>query len=114
VKSPGRYNFLAGNLKELHSILKSLTWQTIQVAHGDYHQRVNFLGKFSEAFNLMVKQLEEREIHLKEQSEVLLQSTELLVSIMDTQKDSIFVIDVNTKKAIYANRAAKKISIMDN
>ena len=41
--SPGRHNFLAGSLKELHSALKHLTWQANQVANGDYSQSVDFL-----------------------------------------------------------------------
>ena len=51
VMPPGRHNFLAGGLKELHSALKHLTWQANQVANGDYSQCVNFLGDFSTSFN---------------------------------------------------------------
>jgi hypothetical protein len=47
-------NFLASPFKELHSRLRHLTWQTKQVASGDYGQRVDFMGDFSEAFNLMI------------------------------------------------------------
>ena len=32
---PGRHNFLAGSLKELHAALRHLTWQANQVANGD-------------------------------------------------------------------------------
>ncbi|MGO5051015.1 HAMP domain-containing protein [Lachnospiraceae bacterium LCP25S3_G4] len=61
VKAPSRHNFLAGNLKELHSALKYLTWQANQVANGDYNQSVSFLGDFSTSFNQMIHQLAERE-----------------------------------------------------
>ena len=57
---PPPSNEIASPLKTLHSSLKHLTWQTQQVAKGDYNQRVNFMGDFSLAFNNMVLLLEER------------------------------------------------------
>ena len=47
-------NFLGSPLKALHSSLMHLTWQAGEVAKGDYSQRVDFMGDFSEAFNSMV------------------------------------------------------------
>jgi hypothetical protein len=47
-------NYLASPFKELHSRLRHLTWQAKQVAKGDYLQRVDFMGEFSEAFNTMI------------------------------------------------------------
>ncbi|MDR2174917.1 MAG: hypothetical protein LBO82_03145, partial [Synergistaceae bacterium] len=46
---PSRQNEIAAPLKSLHSSLAHLTWQTQQVAQGDYEQRVNFMGDFAEA-----------------------------------------------------------------
>ncbi|MDR3565936.1 MAG: SpoIIE family protein phosphatase [Negativicutes bacterium] len=54
VDHPPKNNLLASSLKELHSRLLHLTWQTTQIASGDYGQRVDFMGEFSEAFNSMV------------------------------------------------------------
>jgi signal transduction histidine kinase len=48
-------------LKSLQASLKHLTWQTQEVAAGDYGQRVDFLGEFSVAFNRMVQALHDRE-----------------------------------------------------
>lgn len=62
---PGKTNFLASGLKELHSKLSHLTWQAQQIEKGDYKQRVDFMGEFSLAFNSMVVKLEEREQRLK-------------------------------------------------
>lgn len=59
-------NFLASPFKELHSRLRHLTWQTQQVADGDYGQRVDFMGEFSEAFNSMIVALERNERLLRE------------------------------------------------
>lgn len=102
---PGRHNMLVGGLKEFHSVLRHLTWQTEQVARGDYKQRVSFLGEFSESFNIMVEQLEEREQKLEEKSKALAQSMELMISIMDAHKDWIIVTDQETNEVIYNNRS---------
>ncbi|MCL2675166.1 MAG: ATP-binding protein [Firmicutes bacterium] len=66
---PSSDNEIAAPLKMLHASLRHLTWQTQQVAKGDYQQRVDFMGDFSEAYNNMVKQLERRwNISLDEKS----------------------------------------------
>jgi diguanylate cyclase (GGDEF)-like protein len=54
-----RKGHLAGALKSLHSALRHLTWQTKMIASGDFSQRVDFMGEFSESFNQMVHQLDE-------------------------------------------------------
>ncbi len=61
-----RNNFLASPFKELRSRLLHLAWQAGQVAQGDYLQRVDFMGDFSEAFNSMVQSLDQKERQLKE------------------------------------------------
>jgi len=60
-EQPPARNHLAASFKQLHASLKHLTWQTGQIAKGDYGQRVHFLGGFSEAFNSMVEALAEKE-----------------------------------------------------
>ena len=57
---PSPNNEIAASLKMLNASLKHLTWQTQQVAKGDYNQRVHFMGDFSEAFNNMIDQLNQR------------------------------------------------------
>jgi signal transduction histidine kinase/CheY-like chemotaxis protein len=52
-------NLLASPFKQLKSSLQHLTWQTQQIAAGDYKQRVDFMGSFSTAFNSMVSSLDE-------------------------------------------------------
>jgi hypothetical protein len=60
-----RANYLASPLRELHSRLKHLAWQGEQVAAGDYSQRIDFMGGFSEAFNSMVESLARHEQELR-------------------------------------------------
>lgn len=109
VKPPGRHNFLAGNLKELHSALKHLTWQANQIANGDYSQKVDFLGRFSASFNSMIYQLAEREAKLKHQSVELSDMVELIKSIVDGLKDWIVVIDSESDEIIYTNQSANQL-----
>jgi len=64
-------NYLASPFKELHSRLVHLTWQATQVAKGDYEQRVDFMGDFSEAFNAMIIALDQNEKLLKKKIDEL-------------------------------------------
>jgi signal transduction histidine kinase/CheY-like chemotaxis protein len=57
---PSRQNEMAAPLKSLHASLSHLTWQTKQVAKGDYTQRVDFMGDFANSFNVMISLLDER------------------------------------------------------
>jgi diguanylate cyclase (GGDEF)-like protein len=57
--------YLAGVLKALQANLRHLTWQTQMIASGDFSQRVDFMGEFSQAFNAMVSQLEENRQRLE-------------------------------------------------
>lgn len=58
--SPPPNNLLASPFKQLQASLLHLTWQTKQIADGDYKQRVYFMGAFSTSFNSMVEALEEK------------------------------------------------------
>jgi diguanylate cyclase (GGDEF)-like protein/PAS domain S-box-containing protein len=49
-----------GALKKLQSSLRHLTWQTKAIAEGDFNQRVDFLGEYSDAFNKMTEELESK------------------------------------------------------
>ncbi len=104
-----KQNFVTGNLKDIHSNLRHLSWQAEQVAKGDYSQRVMFLGDFSNSFNQMVVQLEEREETLIKQSRKLGNSLELFKLIFNGIRDWIVVIDHNNGEALFLNDAAKKL-----
>lgn len=54
-------------LKAFQATFKHLVWQTRQVADGDYSQRVDFLGEFSESFNTMVTRLDENQKAIERQ-----------------------------------------------
>ncbi len=72
------HNLLASPFKQLQANLLHLTWQTKQIAAGDYSQRVYFMGVFSTAFNSMVEALEE-----KRRTEALLREAQARVKHLE-------------------------------
>ena len=111
---PAPDNEIAAPLKSLHASLKHLTWQTQQIANGDYQQRVEFMGEFSSAFNLMVEQLAERESNLNEKihqiqkkTASLEQSNLLLSTLMRYVPQQIIVVDRDTHEVLLMNDIAK-------
>jgi GGDEF domain-containing protein len=62
---------LAGSLKTLDAAVRHLTWQTQRVAAGDFTQRVDFMGDFSEAFKSTVVALDKARTELDERNELL-------------------------------------------
>lgn len=74
---------IAGALKGLQASLRHLTWQTTMIAGGDFSQRVDFMGEFSESFNSMVCQLDKmmKQVRLHEQELVRLTHTDPLTGI---------------------------------
>ena len=68
----------AGGSKALQSNLRHLTWQTQKIAQGDFSQRVDFMGDFSEAFNSMVQSLVDARRQLEERAMELSQANEQL------------------------------------
>lgn len=67
--------FIPGLLKKHVANLRHLTWQVERVSHGDFSQRVDFLGEFSNSFNNMVVQLDTTLKHLREAKENLTKLT---------------------------------------
>jgi diguanylate cyclase (GGDEF)-like protein len=111
---PSAENELAASLKSLHATLKHLTWQAQQVAKGDYDQRVNFMGKFSDAFNEMISQLRERRDDLSdEMAEIqrktndLTRSNDLFKTITSMMTEWIVMIDRETGEHLFANHPVK-------
>lgn len=114
---PPRDNFLCSNLKNIHANLNHLTWQAKQVAKGDYSQTVSYLGEFSEAFNTMTKQLQEREDSLKHEAEVQKQHasmmesySQLLMELISRSKEDILVLSAHDYYVLYNNQNEKRMS----
>lgn len=111
VPTPSRDNFLCENLKSIHANLNHLTWQAKQVAKGDYSQTVSYLGEFSEAFNTMTTQLQERELSLKEEAErekshadMVESYNQLLMQLIDRSNEDILVTSADDRKILYCHQ----------
>ena len=120
VELPPPENELAAPLKSLHASLKHLTWQSKQVAMGDYKQQVDFMGEFAEAFNTMIEQLAERQLKLEAEIELsdkktmaLEQSNQLLTNITKSIPQQIIVLDRYTHQILFMNAAAREIIDVD-
>lgn len=112
---PPRRNELAAPLKALHAALKHMTWQSQQVAKGDYQQRLEFLGDFALAFNEMTQQLDQRQKALlaeidrsQQKTKALENSSRLFEAITDFTPQWILVADLENRQLLYKNRALKK------
>ena len=107
-------NVLAAPIKALQGSLRHLVWQTEQVAKGDFSQKVDFMGEFSEAFNTMIQQLSERtEGLIKEKSLVesmnleLQKNLELMQALINYTHNMIFVISTDRKECVFQNQPAE-------
>ncbi len=60
------HGYVVSNLKALQANLHHLVWQMAQVSKGDYSQRIDYLGDFSESFNAMCERLESEKSALTE------------------------------------------------
>lgn len=74
----GARGYVAGLLKGHLANLRHLTWQVEQVAKGDFSQRVDFMGEFSQAFNNMTWQLDTTLTNLRRTEEALRRLTNSL------------------------------------
>lgn len=87
-------NHLIDSLKQLQATLKHLTWQLKQISKGDYNQNVSYLGDFSEAFNLMINALREKDEkirHSKELYEKLILTVPDVVALVDLEGKILFI-----------------------
>jgi diguanylate cyclase (GGDEF)-like protein len=71
--------YVAGTLKTLQANLRHMTWQTKRVASGDFTQRAEFMGEFSQSFNSMVRQLDQTLKELVRKETELIKANEDLV-----------------------------------
>lgn len=102
VKVPERKNYLASGLKSIHSQLMHVNWQAKQITEGDYRQRIDFMGEFSETFNWMIETLQKRENELKK-------IRDMLLNIFNTINSVIILLDPETNDVLFLNKTAKQI-----
>jgi diguanylate cyclase (GGDEF)-like protein/PAS domain S-box-containing protein len=114
---------VAGGLKTLQASLRHLTWQTRQVAAGDFSQRVDFMGDFASSFNTMVASLaaarEEMEclnvklqddlVRQQEMAETLRNKEEHLRLITENVNAVIWTLDAGTLRFTYVGSYVTKM-----
>jgi class 3 adenylate cyclase len=66
------------SFKNLHANLRHLTWKTQEIANGDFNQKVDFMGSFSEAFNRMTQQLRDAFEKIEQQNQELSQANVII------------------------------------
>lgn len=103
-ETPTVNNGFAANIKALQNVLIHMTWQTKQIAKGDYNQKMLYMGGLSEAFNKMARQLEVRTKELNAERD-------LLRYFIETSNECVIVIRVDTNEKMYSNGVA--VEIMD-
>lgn len=112
--SPDADNILIAPLKELQASLRHLTWQTQQIAKGDYSQHVDFMGDFSDSFNTMTAQLSERTAKLLEEKKLIEKKNEelnftlnLILTLANYTHSMIFVFSETSGGLIFSNQSAE-------
>ncbi|MBE1236945.1 diguanylate cyclase [Phaeovibrio sulfidiphilus] len=93
--------FVSGLLKRHLANLRHLTWQVEQVAKGDFTQRVDFMGDFSDSFNLMVVKLDEALTNLRETKETLTSLTESLRNEVDVRTAAVVALQESERRLRY-------------
>ncbi|CQR74633.1 Cyclic di-GMP phosphodiesterase response regulator RpfG [Sporomusa ovata DSM 2662] len=97
--------YLPGVLKGLQATLQHLIWQTKVIASGDFSQRVDFLGEFSQAFNDMTRQLE-KTLHESAQSQrALKEAKEHFEAIFNTSPDPTLITRYSDGVIVDINQA---------
>lgn len=80
--------YIGGALKTLQANLKHMTWQTKMVASGDFTQRMEFIGEFSQSFNTMVMQLDQTMKELVRKETELSQANKELIKEINIRKQT--------------------------
>ena len=94
-------------LKNLQAALKQLTWQTSQIAGGDFSQRTDFPGEFSVSFNRMVEQLQASQHRLEE---LVTELTKELSILLDTSTVTSQTVDIDTILKLFAEMLIRSFS----
>ena len=73
-------------LKTLQANLRHITWQTKRIASGDFTQRIEFMGEFSQSFNAMVRLLDQTLKELARKETGLSKANEELLKEINIRK----------------------------
>lgn len=94
---------LAGAVKLLQANLKHLTWQSRQIAAGDFRQRVDFMGELGEAFNGMADGL------LRSRQALLAKNVELADKVAELARAKEVAETANRAKSVFLANTSHEI-----
>lgn len=116
IKPPPVDNPIAAPAKALQGSLRHIAWQTNQVAKGDYNQRLDFMGEFTDGFNTMVfqlaertKKLEQAKLSAEEKNVELTQTRDLFLLLMYNAPEFMIVLDVEDNTEYVCNTSAEAL-----
>jgi diguanylate cyclase (GGDEF)-like protein len=92
---------IPGCLKSLQSLLQHLIWQVGLVEKGDFSQRLEHLGEFSNAFNRMIDQLNFTLNELKQKEETLKGLAEDLRDEVDRRDSAVEALQKSESRFKY-------------
>lgn len=98
-------NRLIDPFKELQANLRHLVWQTREIAQGDYSQKIDFLGDFSDSFNSLVVALQEKKL----MEESLRQSEDKFSKAFQNSPDIIVITSLPDGMIIDINDSISRI-----
>ncbi len=98
---------LASSLKNLQATLQRLTWQTSQIASGDFTQRSDFAGEFSVSLNRMVEQLHASQQQLEE---LVNERSKELSLLRDTSNKTSQTQDLDTILKLFSEMLIRSFS----
>lgn len=88
---PPQNNQFVAPFKELHSSLQNLVWQVSRFALGDYNQKVEFSGAFTDSFQRLSQSLKDKEFIQK----ALRESEALYRITLNASPDGIVLTDAD-------------------
>ncbi len=111
-----------GTIKKLQASLRHLTWQTKAIAEGDFSQRVEFLGEYSDAFNKMTEELESKRsetLKLKKEAVEAKEHFETIFKMIPdptliTTLDDFRIMDFNQAYTEVAGYGLDDMDLMDD
>jgi len=104
---------LAGSLKNLQSSLLHLSWQAKMISQGDFSQRVDFMGEFSDAFNNMVINLADNRMRLQQhENELVNLNNNLVQEIAERKRIEQTLRDTNEQLEFHVREIEKLHEIL--
>lgn len=114
VNIPRGRDLMTSRLKSLQSNLRHLTYKTQLIARGDFTQKIDFIGDFSESFNSMAMQLKEAFEKIEAQKSELEEANKIIS--LEKEKSEALLLNTLPRNIVEELKVAGKSSprVFDN